>query len=93
MSGWRTLSTIIREAGLARIDLLKVDAERSEIAILRGIEDGDWAKIRQMVLEVHDQAELEVAVNMLKARGFQVAVEQESQFADSGVFNCFAIRA
>src|SRR6185295_10585545 len=36
-----TVSAVIREHGLARIDLLKIDAERSELDVLAGIAEED----------------------------------------------------
>lgn len=88
----RSVSSIIREYHVPQIDLLKVDAERSELPILRGIEEQDWPKIRQVVMEVHDAESLEVVRQILTTHGFQITVEQEGQFAQSGVFNCFATR-
>ncbi|MDQ3257842.1 MAG: amino acid adenylation domain-containing protein, partial [Acidobacteriota bacterium] len=40
----RRLSDVIGEEGIERIDLLKVDVQRAELDVLRGIEAGDWAK-------------------------------------------------
>jgi FkbM family methyltransferase len=89
----KTISSIIREAKIEQIDLLKIDAEKSELAILKGIQENDWPKIKQMVLEVHAIAELEVVIPLLKQKGFKIEVEQEGLFANSGIYNCFAIRA
>ena len=50
----RTLSEVIAEAGLERIDLLKIDVQKAELDVLMGLDDSDWPKIRQMVVEVHD---------------------------------------
>ncbi|MBV9110029.1 MAG: amino acid adenylation domain-containing protein, partial [Gemmatimonadetes bacterium] len=50
----RTLSEVIREEGVERIDLLKVDVEKSELEVLAGLHDADWAKVRQVAMEVHD---------------------------------------
>jgi FkbM family methyltransferase len=89
----KTVSSIICEAKINQIDLLKIDAEKSELAILKGIQENDWPKIKQMVLEVHAVAEMEVVIPLLKQKGFEIEVEQEGQFANSGIYNCFAIRA
>jgi FkbM family methyltransferase len=89
----KTISGIISEAKIEQVDLLKIDAEKSELAILKGIQENDWPKIRQMVLEVHAAAELEIVIPLLKQKGFKIEVEQEGQFANSGIYNCFAIRA
>lgn len=41
------LSLAFGELGLATVDLLKVDVEGDELAVLRGIADEDWPKIKQ----------------------------------------------
>ena len=50
----KTLSTIIDEEDIGPIDLLKIDVEKSELHVLRGIRAEHWPKIRQIVVEVHD---------------------------------------
>jgi natural product biosynthesis luciferase-like monooxygenase protein/FkbM family methyltransferase len=65
-----TLSDFIREAGLERIDLLKIDVEKSEAAVLRGIESRDWGRIRQIALEVHNGILLEEVMRILDSHGF-----------------------
>ncbi len=89
----KTVSGLVREAGIDQIDLLKIDAEKSELAILQGIQESDWPIIKQMVLEVHSVSEVELVVPMLQNKGFAIEVEKEGQFAKADVFNCFAIRA
>jgi FkbM family methyltransferase len=69
------LSDVIRENGVERIDLLKVDAEKSEGFILAGIRDEDWPKIRQVVLEVHDDVLLAEVSGILRRHGFEIAVD------------------
>lgn len=50
-----TVSGLLRDEGLAGdVALLKVDVERSELAVLSGVEARDWPRIRQVVVEVHD---------------------------------------
>lgn len=46
----RTVSEMIREYDVEQIDLLKVDVERSELDVFLGIEEQDWAKIKQVVV-------------------------------------------
>ncbi|HEX7314775.1 MAG TPA: amino acid adenylation domain-containing protein [Pyrinomonadaceae bacterium] len=76
----RTLSEVIRENGVERIDLLKVDAEKCEQEVLDGIDEADWLKIRQCVVEVHDTdgrlARIEL---MFERRGFGVTVQPEGR--------------
>ncbi len=77
----RTLSDFLGEHRIARVDLLKVDAEQSEQHILAGLADKDWPKIRQMVVEVHEGDEATGAmVESLRRRGFDVAAEPNPTF-------------
>ena len=41
----RRLTDVIREEGIERIDLLKVDVQRAEMDVLRGLGEADWKKI------------------------------------------------
>lgn len=43
-----TVSDLIREHALARIDLLKIDVEGAELDVLRGITPEHWGLIRQV---------------------------------------------
>ncbi len=90
----RSLSDIIRENGIQKIDLLKVDAEKSELAILQGIDDEHWSMIKQIVLEVHDQeGDLIRSVQaLLEEKGFVLAIEEETLLKNSGLFNIFGKR-
>jgi FkbM family methyltransferase len=90
----RTMSEIIREQQVPRIDLLKVDVERAEWDVLEGIEPADWAIIRQVVLEVHDlDGRLTKVMALLKENGFTtIAVEQEPLFKGSEIYNLYALR-
>ena len=49
-----TVSDVIDSHDLERVGLLKVDVERAELAVLRGIRPEHWRRIRQVVMEVHD---------------------------------------
>jgi FkbM family methyltransferase len=91
----RPLSSIIRETGTSSIGLLKIDAERSELQALNGIDHDDWGKIRQIELEVHDGHgdTLPKIEALLAARGFKTVAEAEQQFQGTGVFNVWAVRA
>jgi FkbH-like protein/FkbM family methyltransferase len=89
-----TVSDIIRENQIERIDLLKIDAEKSELDIIRGIADSDWPKIDQMVVEIHDTTgEVVRRINdLLIGKGYRCAIEQEKLLENSGLFNLFATR-
>ncbi|MBO0698181.1 MAG: FkbM family methyltransferase [Zavarzinella sp.] len=90
----RTVSEMIRDQNVARIDLLKVDVEKAELDVLEGIEPGDWAIIRQVVVEVHDlDGRLAKVAGLLKAQGFDaIWVEQEPFFEGSEIYNLYARR-
>jgi FkbH-like protein/FkbM family methyltransferase len=89
-----SVSDIIRDNKLPRVDLLKVDAEKCELEILRGIGDEHWSLIAQVVVEVHDRSRraVEEVQDILTQRGFQCAVEEENLLTGSGLFNVYAIR-
>jgi FkbM family methyltransferase len=90
----RSISQLIQETRSTRIDLLKIDAEGSEVDILGGIRDEHWPLIRQMVLEIHDGdgTVAEPIIRILEDRGFETVVEQEAGLSGSGVVNCYALR-
>jgi FkbM family methyltransferase len=71
----KSLSEVIAETGVERIDLLKIDAESSEVDVLRGLSAPDWPKIRQVVAEVHSPELLAGMVALLEPRGFEIATE------------------
>ena len=89
----RTISEIVDEERVTRIDLLKIDAERSEREVLAGIRAEHWGLIRQIVIEVQDEADgLSEVQRLLAEHGFQVATEQDPLLKGTAVFNVFAIR-
>lgn len=89
-----SVSDIIRENGLQKIHLLKIDAEKSEIGILRGIAEEHWPLIEQIVMEIHDRsrAAVDEIEQQLVARGFRCAVVEEKLLQESGLFNIYATR-
>ena len=90
----RTISNIIREYQVQRIDLLKIDVERSELDVLLGIEPQDWHKIKQMVIEVHNEEQrVDQVTALLRQYGLsEITIEQEPSFKDSDIFNVYASR-
>ena len=87
-----TISAVIREHGLERIDLLKLDAERSELDALAGIHAEDWPKIHQMVIEVHDAGIRDRVLEVLAAQGFATVVEQDVYLEGTELYNVYARR-
>lgn len=90
-----TVSSIIREHGIERVHLLKIDAERSELKIIDGIGEADWQKIDQIVVEVHDRSQeaLKRLEALLTSKGYRCAIERETLLAESGLYNLYATRS
>ena len=88
----RTLSSVIAEEGIERIDLLKVNVEKSELDVLRGIDADDWPKIRQAVIEVDQHDHVEPITQLLERHGFDVMVEQDPLLRDTELCYVYAIR-
>ncbi|HLX09567.1 MAG TPA: amino acid adenylation domain-containing protein [Thermoanaerobaculia bacterium] len=89
----RTLSEVIRECGVEHIDLLKVDVEKSELEVLAGIDEADWRRVRQVVVEVHDgDGRLARVAALLGGHGFRVASEQDAALAGTGLATVYAVR-
>ncbi|MFE2753052.1 amino acid adenylation domain-containing protein, partial [Actinosynnema sp. NPDC059335] len=89
----RTLSQVIDEHGLTRVDLLKIDAEKGELDVLRGVESRHWPVIRQVVAEVHDiDGRLAVVTTMLADHGFRVTTEIPHGLEGTGMYQLYATR-
>ncbi|XNR95347.1 FkbM family methyltransferase [Streptomyces sp. R-74717] len=87
------LSDVIAERGIAAIGLLKIDVEQNEQQVLAGIDEADWPRIRQVVVEVHDiDGALDQVLTLLRGKGFTVFAEQESLFAGTGLYQVAALR-
>ena len=71
-----TLSCFIRKNALDRIDLLKIDAEGSEVDILNGIETDHWPLILQLAMEVHNESKtLSTVIKTVTANGMKATVD------------------
>lgn len=90
-----TVSDVIRESGVERVDLLKVDVEGAELDVLRGITDEDWPKIQAIAAEVHDiDGRAETIRALLTSAGFdRVDITQEWPFEGTSVYMLDARRA
>ncbi len=82
----RPLSALIRELGVERIDLLKIDVEKSELRVLQGLDDEDWPKIGQIVIEVHTRELLDAISPLLAERGYELAVDEFIPIGEAGEF-------
>jgi len=90
----KTLSQIIFEENIEKIDLLKVDVENSEHLVIAGLADSDWAKIESLIVEVHDsEGRLDKMVQLFTEKGFIPHVEKENILsADDILYNIYATR-
>lgn len=90
----QTLSRVVREHGIERIDLLKIDVEKAELEIFRGIEDQDWPRIQQVVVELHDlDHRLDTMTALLREHGLsQIVVDQAPTLKQSNIYTVFATR-
>ncbi|MGW7352585.1 FkbM family methyltransferase [Streptomyces sp. Z26] len=72
------LSTVLADwAPGERIDLLKIDVEGAELDVMRGLDDEDWARVDQTVIEVQDlDGRLDTIVALLEDKGFSVVKER-----------------
>ncbi|HEY6806346.1 MAG TPA: amino acid adenylation domain-containing protein [Pyrinomonadaceae bacterium] len=90
----RTISDVIAEHAIERIDLLKIDVEKSELDVIAGIKDHDWKKIRQLIVEVHDRdGRLDQVRNLLEQHGYQITIEQDSFLKQTELYNVYAVRS
>jgi FkbM family methyltransferase len=89
-----TISQVVAEHGVDRIDFLKVDVEGAELEVLRGIEPEDWAKIDRLAVEVHDiEGRVRTMRAILESAGFNaVHVDQEWPFQGTEVYMLHAGR-
>ena len=91
----RTLSAELAVSGFDRLDLVKIDVEGAEEDVLRGIDDADWPRIRQLVIEVHDlDGRRDRLAADLERRGYQVVHDREDWALHRlmGISTLFAIR-
>ncbi len=82
-----TMSEVIASERMESIDLLKIDVQKSEMAVLQGLREEDWPKVRQLAVEVHD---LDGRVERLRQRleevGYTVEIEQDPLYEGSDIY-------
>ncbi|MEM8533824.1 MAG: amino acid adenylation domain-containing protein [Chloroflexota bacterium] len=67
------ISDVMREENLEQIDLLKIVVERAELDVLNGIDDADWPKIKQIVVELRDEDNrLSDVCTLLERQGYHL---------------------
>ncbi|MFY1634824.1 FkbM family methyltransferase [Solwaraspora sp. WMMB335] len=89
-----TVSGLFREYGVERVALLKVDVERAELDVLRGIEAADWPRIDAVVAEVHDeQGRLAEFCDLLAAAGLSVETRQDPSLGGTELYEVYGDRS
>ncbi|WP_306553611.1 FkbM family methyltransferase [Acidovorax sp.] len=87
------LSDVIVREGVDRIDLLKIDVEKSEAHVLAGIDDEHWPLIRRVALEVHDvHGALNATIDKLASRGFSCEVSRSPLLEGTTLYDVLALR-
>ncbi|KAB8228165.1 S-adenosyl-L-methionine-dependent methyltransferase [Aspergillus alliaceus] len=77
---------------VAAIDLLKIDVEGTELEVLGGLDDADWKKVRNIVMEVSDlEGSLEAARQLLESKGFTVTYVASREMPE--VFKMYILTA
>lgn len=79
----RTLSEHVDRLGLDSIDLLKVDVEGAEMAVLRGVRPEHWGRVRAVVVET-EPGNREAVVELLEKRGYEVRFEEPYSQEEEG---------
>lgn len=88
----KTLSDVIAEQGVERIDLLKIDVEKSELDVLLGVREHDWPKLKQIVIETHDvDGRLEQIESLLRQHGFAFVRDQDEILKGTGIYQIYAV--
>jgi len=87
----KTVSQIIAENKIAKVDYLKIDVEEAELAVLNGINAEDWSKISQIAIEVHDvDGRLDYIKDLLASKGYSVVVNQSEDAQNTQLYDLYA---
>jgi FkbM family methyltransferase len=90
----RTLSSVVEDENIDRIDLLKIDCEGFELDVLEGIRDEHWPRVQKVVVEVHDHdGRADTVAALLRKHGLsRIVREKEDAFAATALINLYASR-
>lgn len=78
-----SIDYFVKTNNIEKIDLLKIDVEKSELDVLNGIKNC-WNKIKQIVIEVHNiNNNLKTITELLKSKKFEVIVEKDILSSDN----------
>lgn len=89
----RTLGQALEGYRIDRIDLVKIDVEKAEWQVLAGIDDEQWRRIDQVVMEVHDiDGRVASCVSLLESKGFNVVVDRNQDLLNTDMYGVYARR-
>lgn len=81
-----TLAEALGSAGVARIDLLKIDVEGLELDVLRGIDPATWPRIQQVAVETNNRdGRQDEIVEMFEKNGLSRIDVQQQRAIDNGL--------
>jgi FkbM family methyltransferase len=86
----RTLASILKDDGVQHIDLLKIDVEGAELDVLRGLDDGTWDRVQQIVLET-GAAQVCAIEQLLRDHGFANIKQTPQRTIDNGLNNVILV--
>jgi FkbM family methyltransferase len=88
------LSKFIMQNSIRSIDLLKIDVEKAEMDVIRGMREEDWAIVGAVIMEIHNEnGKLDEIKSILSRSGFKdIQVDQEYMFKGTDIYNLQAIR-
>ncbi len=89
---FNTLSNFIKTEYIAKINLLKIDVEGAELHVIQGINESDFAKIDQIVMEIHHHTLLHPIINKLQQHQFNIHVEKDKHLQEAEVYALYAIK-
>lgn len=89
-----TISKIIESRGIEHVDLLKIDVEKSEFEVLKGIKEEHWPIIDQVVMEVHrlGEEQIEKLKEIFNKHGFEIIVDCYQELNIPNYYNVYASR-
>jgi len=86
----RSLSEIIDENFVKKIDLLKIDVEGAEWDVIAGMRDHHWSRVKQLVMETHNGIE---DARRIESKLQEIGFETKLEPGMAGVDHLFMIFA
>lgn len=90
-----SIAALMSAEKVERVDLLKVDTEGSELEVLKGVGDGCFSSIRQVVVEANSLEYADRLASYLADRHFEVAIREPGWVQETGLpnRNVFGVRS